>query len=86
MNQSTAHALPLSGSTELALGFTGTLGNIDAYISAVNRLPMLTQEEETRLATALRDQNDLAAAQQLVMSHLRLVVSIARAASKSVKP
>src|SRR5580765_3372124 len=62
----------------LALGFTGTLGNIDAYISAVNRLPMLTQEEETRLATALRDQNDLAAAQKMVMSHLRLVVSIAR--------
>lgn len=79
MNPSTADALPTtSTNTALALGFTGTLGNIDAYISAVNRLPMLTQEEETRLATELRDQNNLAAAQQLVMSHLRLVVSIAR--------
>ena len=74
-----SHSTTLSSNnTALALGFTGTLGNIDAYISAVNRLPMLTQEEETRLATALRDQNDLGAAQQMVLSHLRLVVSIAR--------
>jgi len=62
----------------LALGFSGSLGNIDAYISAVNRLPMLTQEEESSLARRLRDNGDLAAAQQLIMSHLRLVVSIAR--------
>ncbi|OGS99529.1 MAG: RNA polymerase factor sigma-32 [Gallionellales bacterium RBG_16_56_9] len=64
--------------TALALGFTGALGNIDAYISAVNRLPMLTHEEEISLARRFRDGNDLAAAQQLVLSHLRLVVSIAR--------
>ncbi|HEY5799235.1 MAG TPA: RNA polymerase factor sigma-32, partial [Burkholderiaceae bacterium] len=62
----------------LNLGFTGNLGNIDAYISAVNRLPMLTHEEEISLATRLRDKNDLGAAQELVLSHLRLVVSIAR--------
>ncbi|MGN6388615.1 MAG: RNA polymerase sigma factor RpoH [Burkholderiaceae bacterium] len=62
----------------LALGFTGSLGNIDAYISAVNRLPMLTQEEEVDLGRRLRDQNDLSAAQKLILSHLRLVVSIAR--------
>ena len=67
-----------SDSTALTLGFSGTLGNIDAYISAVNRLPMLTQEEEVSLATRLKENNDLNAAQQLVMSHLRLVVSIAR--------
>lgn len=79
MNPSTSDLLPTpSASTALALGFSGALGNIDAYISAVNRLPMLTQEEETRLAKAFRDNNDLAAAQQMVMSHLRLVVSIAR--------
>lgn len=79
MNPSTPNTLPVaSGNSALALGFTGTLGNIDAYISAVNRLPMLTQEEEIKLATDLRDKNDLSAAQQLVMSHLRLVVSIAR--------
>jgi len=70
--------IPASDSTALALGFSGTLGNIDAYISAVNRLPMLTHEEEIDLATRLRDNNDLSAAQQMVMSHLRLVVSIAR--------
>ncbi|MFD2270546.1 RNA polymerase sigma factor RpoH [Undibacterium arcticum] len=63
----------------LALGFfSGTLGNLDAYISAVNRLPMLTHEEEISLARRLRDNNDLAAAQELVMSHLRMVVSIGR--------
>ena len=62
----------------LGLGFTGNLGNIDAYISAVNRLPMLTHDEEISLAKRLQENNDLAAAQELVLSHLRLVVSIAR--------
>ena len=71
-------ALVPSGSQALALGFSGSLGNIDAYISAVNRLPMLTQEEEASLARRLRENNDLNAAQKLVLSHLRLVVSIAR--------
>ncbi len=70
--------IPATDSKALALGFSGTLGNIDAYISAVNRLPMLTHEEEISLASRLRADNDLGAAQQLVMSHLRLVVSIAR--------
>jgi RNA polymerase sigma-32 factor len=54
------------------------LGHLDAYISAVNRLPLLTQEEEQSCARALRDRNDLEAAGKLVMSHLRLVVSISR--------
>lgn len=62
----------------LTLGFSSSLGNIDAYISAVNRLPMLTPCEEASLAYNLRDKNDLGAAQKLVLSHLRLVVSIAR--------
>jgi RNA polymerase sigma-32 factor len=66
------------GNHALALGFPGSLGNIEAYISAANRIPMLTHEEEISLARRLRDQNDLGAAQKLVMSHLRLVVSIAR--------
>ncbi|MBL0090259.1 MAG: RNA polymerase sigma factor RpoH [Ideonella sp.] len=55
-----------------------SLGNLDAYISAVNRLPMLTQEEESSLARRLRDDGDVSAAGQLVLSHLRLVVSVAR--------
>ena len=71
-------ALVPTGSRALGLGFTGNLGNIDAYISAVNRLPMLSHEEEVSLATRLRENNDLDAAQKLVLSHLRLVVSIAR--------
>ncbi|MGE5622866.1 MAG: RNA polymerase sigma factor RpoH [Bacillota bacterium] len=71
-------ALVPRGNHALALGFPGSLGNIEAYISAVNRIPMLTHEEETSLARRLRDHNDLGAAQKLVMSHLRLVVSIAR--------
>ncbi len=54
------------------------LGHLDAYISAVNRLPLLTPEEEQRFARELRDTNDLDAAGKLVMSHLRLVVSISR--------
>ncbi len=54
------------------------LGNLEAYISAVNRLPLLTLEEEQSAARSLRADNDLDAAGRLVMSHLRLVVSIAR--------
>jgi RNA polymerase sigma-32 factor len=78
MKTSASSALVPTGNNLMALGFSGSLGNIDAYISAVNRLPMLTQEEEVSLARRLRDNNDLAAAQKLVLSHLRLVVSIAR--------
>ncbi|MBX3634373.1 MAG: RNA polymerase sigma factor RpoH [Rubrivivax sp.] len=55
-----------------------SLGNLDAYISAVNRLPMLTQTQEVELGRRLRDHGDLQAAGQLVLSHLRLVVSVSR--------
>ncbi|GAB1384475.1 MAG TPA: RNA polymerase sigma factor RpoH [Ottowia sp.] len=54
------------------------LGNLDAYISAVNRLPMLTLEEEQRYARELRDTDSLDAAGRLVLSHLRLVVATSR--------
>ena len=53
-------------------------GSIEAYIQAVNRMPMLSADDERALATRLRSSNDLEAASQLVLSHLRLVVSIAR--------
>ena len=56
----------------------GQLGNIDAYIQAVNRIPMLSAEEERELATEYRQQASLEAARRLVLSHLRLVVSVAR--------
>ena len=62
----------------MAISNPGALGTIEAYIGAVNRLPMLTQEEETNLGKRLRDESDLDAARQLITSHLRLVVSIAR--------
>ncbi|MCF8162649.1 MAG: RNA polymerase sigma factor RpoH [Sulfuritalea sp.] len=75
---SASSALVPAGSQPLALGFPVNLGNIEAYISAVNHLPLLTQEEELSLARRLRNENDLAAAQALIVSHLRLVVSIAR--------
>ena len=55
-----------------------SLGNLDAYITAVNRIPLLTAEEEKDYATRLKTQGDLEAAGRLVLSHLRLVVSISR--------
>jgi RNA polymerase sigma-32 factor len=55
-----------------------SLGNLDAYISAVNRLPMLTAQEEQEFARKLKEHNDLEAAGKLVLSHLRLVVSVSR--------
>ncbi len=55
-----------------------TLGSLENYIQAVNRFPILSAEEEHALAVKLRDEGDLESARKLVMSHLRLVVSIAR--------
>ena len=73
-----------SGSSSAALtvanpwSLVPPLGNLDAYISAANRLPMLTLEEEQEFSRKYRLDNDLAAAGKLVLSHLRLVVSVAR--------
>ena len=73
-----------SGSTATALtaanpwSLVPPLGNLDAYISAANRLPLLTLDEEQTAARQLRDNGDVDAAGRLVLSHLRLVVSIAR--------
>ena len=73
---------PSSASTALSVrdpwALVPSLGNLDAYITAVNRLPMLTQDEETRFARRLRDEADVESAGRLVLSHLRLVVSVAR--------
>ena len=55
-----------------------SLGNLDAYISAVNRMPMLSAEEESSLARRFKEHQDVDAARTLVTSHLRLVVSVAR--------
>ncbi|MEO7320975.1 MAG: RNA polymerase sigma factor RpoH [Nitrosospira sp.] len=53
-------------------------GSIESYIQSVNRFPILSQEEETRLARSLRDEDNIEAARQLVLSHLRVVIAIAR--------
>src|SRR5438034_4013067 len=54
------------------------VGSLESYIQAVNRFPMLSFEEERDLARKFRSENDVEAARQLVLSHLRLVVAIAR--------
>jgi RNA polymerase sigma-32 factor len=54
------------------------VGSLETYIATVNRFPLLTAEEELRLARKLRDENDIDAARALVVSHLRVVVAIAR--------
>ena len=55
--------------------------NIDAYVQTVSAIPILTADEERELAERLHYQSDLEAARQLVMSHLRFVVHIARSYS-----
>jgi len=62
----------------LAFPTPTSLGSVDHYIQAVNRFPLLTAEQEVELGRRLRDTNDLDAARQLVLSHLRLVVAISR--------
>jgi RNA polymerase sigma-32 factor len=54
------------------------VGSLESYIQAVNRFPMLTPEQELQLARRFRTEDDVEAARQLVLSHLRLVVAIAR--------
>jgi RNA polymerase sigma-32 factor len=54
------------------------VGSLDAYISAVHRIPVLSQEEEQALSRRYNEEEDLASARQLVMSHLRFVVHVAR--------
>ncbi|MGL1833105.1 RNA polymerase sigma factor RpoH [Rhodocyclaceae bacterium SMB388] len=62
----------------LSLPTPSAVGSIDQYIQTVNRIPLLTEREEQTLATRLQQDGDVGAARQLVMSHLRLVVAIAR--------
>jgi RNA polymerase sigma-32 factor len=54
------------------------VGSLESYIQAVNRFPILSPEQEVGLARKLRDENDVDAARELVLSHLRVVVAIAR--------
>jgi RNA polymerase sigma-32 factor len=64
--------------TSFTLPIPSATGSLDSYIQTVNRFPILSQQEETELARRLRDHEDLDAARQLIVSHLRVVVSVAR--------
>jgi RNA polymerase sigma-32 factor len=72
----TTTAIVRRSPAELAL--TGPIGSFDAYVDAVSRIPVLSREEELVLANRFRGENDLEAARQLVLSHLRFVMHIAR--------
>jgi len=65
-------------STTLAFPTPASLGSLDHYIQAVNRFPLLTQEQETALGRRLQAHDDIDAARSLVLSHLRLVVAVSR--------
>src|ERR1700685_418848 len=56
----------------------GPLGSLDAYLERVSHIPVLPREQERALAERFRNENDLAAARELVLAHLRFVVHIAR--------
>ena len=64
--------------TALTFPTPSSLGSLDHYIQAVNRFPLLTAEQETALGRRLQRDNDVVAARELVMSHLRLVVAVSR--------
>jgi RNA polymerase sigma-32 factor len=68
----------MASTTTLAFPTPASLGSVDQYIQAVQRFPLLSAEQEVELGRRLRDANDLDAARQLVLSHLRLVVAISR--------
>jgi len=69
------------GKSLLAIDHISPGQNLDAYLQTISTIPVLTVAEERVLAERLKDQNDLEAARQLVMSHLRFVVHIARSYS-----
>jgi RNA polymerase sigma-32 factor len=64
--------------TALTLPLPSAVGSLESYVQAVNRFPLLSLEDEVRLARKFRDSEDLEAARELVVSHLRVVVAIAR--------
>ena len=64
--------------TSYALPIPSATGSLDSYIQTVNRFPILSQQEETDLARRFREHEDLDAARQLIVSHLRVVVAVAR--------
>ncbi len=72
-NTTTLPALP-----NYQMILSGATANLDAYMQSVSQIPVLTKEQEVELATRLRSEGDLDAAQSLILPHLRFVVHIAR--------
>src|SRR5215210_5195152 len=64
--------------TALTFPTPASLGSLDHYIQAVNRFPLLTAEQEVELGRRLQRDDDVSAARELVLSHLRLVVAVSR--------
>ena len=64
--------------TSITLPVLSPISSLESYVQAVNAIPMLTQERETDLGRRLKAEGDVTAARDLVLSHLRLVVSVAR--------
>ena len=64
--------------TLMSLPMPSAVGSLESYVQSVNRFPLLSEEQEYALATRFKTENDLDAARELVLSHLRVVVSVAR--------
>ncbi len=73
-----SHALVANNLPVLSGALPSALGSLDAYIGAVHQIPVLSAEDEQALARRYREEEDLEAARQLVLSHLRFVVHVAR--------
>jgi RNA polymerase sigma-32 factor len=71
-------ALTAKSAFPVSFPLPSAAGSIEAYIQAANRMPMLSEAEEMSLARRFRDEEDLEAARKLVLSHMRLVIAIAR--------
>ena len=78
MTQTASTALVTSNLPTVSAVGLSPLGSLEAYIGAVNRIPVLSVDDEQRLARRYRDHEDLDAARELVHSHLRFVVHVAR--------
>ena len=78
MTKTTMSQAPMQALVASNLPIPSALGSLDAYIGAVHRIPVLSVEDEQALARRFRDGEDLDAARELVMSHLRFVVHVAR--------
>jgi len=76
----------MTNALTVAVPFPSTTGSLDTYVQAVNRYPLLTQEQETALARRLRDEGDVDAARQLVLRTCACGVDCARLSGLRITP